>query len=336
MAITTAASQDSYTLLEPIYQGAVKVYDVQAGGLSLYITDIVRYFFMLVAVIAAFYLIYGGIQYLTTDMAKLKLDGKETIQRVIVGLIFIFSIWTVFNAINPDLLRSAPDFKTVSGSSSAAGSGSNTGATGGGTSPSNTPISTPVNSGDYPWPTGSQTGNGVVCNGGKKTRSINASACFDNYKDIIEKYSAQYGVDKNIIRTVIFVESSGDPNATRFESSINDTSYGLMQILGNTATGLGCLSGWKTNIDKNIECGTRYLKQGLSRGYTLYDLIARYNGGDGAMTSSRDCPGLKRWQCSFDDTEHKVCNVGFEVSRNYAVVAGDSYKTYQAKSMCSW
>ena len=330
MATTTATNQDSYTLLEPLYQGVTKVYDVQASGLSLYITDITRYFFMLVAVIAAFYLIYGGIQYLTTDMSSLKLEGKETIKRVIVGLIFIFSIWTVFNAINPDLLRSAPDFKTVSGSSSAAGSGSNTGATG----PGNTPISTPINSGDYPWPTGSQTGNGVVCNGGKKTRSINASACFDNYRDIIEKYSAQYGVDKNIIRSVIWQESNGNVNIGTSPAG----AVGMMQITPSTAKSIGCRSGWENDADKNIECGTRYLKQGLSKNYTNYDLYAGYNGGYGgnSMNPSSHCTGLKRWQCSFDDTDHKTCNTGFLESRNYAIEGAVWQKTYDNKSMCSW
>ena len=103
----------SYTLLEPLGGGATTTYTIEKEGLSKYLTDITRYFFMIVAIIAAFYLIYGGIQYLTTDMSSLKLEGKETIKRVIVGLIFIFSIWTVFNAINPDLLRSAPDFGSI-------------------------------------------------------------------------------------------------------------------------------------------------------------------------------------------------------------------------------
>ena len=68
----------SYTLLEPLGGGATTTYTIEKEGLSKYLTDITRYFFMLVAVIAAFYLIYGGIQYLTTDMSSLKLEGKET------------------------------------------------------------------------------------------------------------------------------------------------------------------------------------------------------------------------------------------------------------------
>ena len=93
---------DTYTLLEPLSNGSTTNYDVYGEGLSTYLGDITKYLFMLIALVSAFYLIYGGIQYLTTDMSSLKLQGKETIKRVIVGLVFIFSIWTVFNAVNPD------------------------------------------------------------------------------------------------------------------------------------------------------------------------------------------------------------------------------------------
>ena len=106
---------DTYTLLEPIASGSeiITEYDVQADGLSSYISDTARYFFMLLAIVSAFYLIYGGIQYLTTDMSNLKQEGKGTIKRVIIGLVFIFSIWTIFNAINPELLNSKVNFADI-------------------------------------------------------------------------------------------------------------------------------------------------------------------------------------------------------------------------------
>ena len=102
---TTTTTISSYTLLEPLQDGAIKSYDIAVSGLSSYISDTARYFFMLLAIVSAFYLIYGGIQYLTTDMSNLKQEGKGTIKRVIIGLVFIFSIWTIFNAINPELLN---------------------------------------------------------------------------------------------------------------------------------------------------------------------------------------------------------------------------------------
>ena len=160
------AADDTYTLLEPLGGGATTTYTIEKEGLSKYITDITRYFFMLVAVIAAFYLIYGGIQYLTTDMSSLKLEGKETIKRVIVGLIFIFSIWTVFNAINPDLLRSAPDFGSIEKESP-------TGDAGTAIPP---PVAPPANSGQPVSPAPSNTLS-QYCTSGLETVQGNYQMC---------------------------------------------------------------------------------------------------------------------------------------------------------------
>jgi hypothetical protein len=103
ISFTSTVSAVEYSLLEPLQ--STTSYQVVSSGLGVYLADISQYLFMVIAVVSAFYLIYGGIQYLTTDMSSNRQQGKETIKRVIVGLIFIFSIWTVFNAINPDLLR---------------------------------------------------------------------------------------------------------------------------------------------------------------------------------------------------------------------------------------
>ena len=304
---------DTYTLLEPLSNGSTTNYDVYGEGLSTYLGDITKYLFMLIALVSAFYLIYGGIQYLTTDMSSLKLQGKETIKRVIVGLVFIFSIWTVFNAVNPELLRSSLGFKASAGSAV---------------------VSVDAAIGDYSWPTGNVVGDGVTCNGGSRNRSISNVACADPYRAFVEKYSAQYGVDKNIIRATIWQESSGNANIGTSRSG----AVGLMQIVPATARSIGCLSGWETDADKNIDCGTRYLKQGQSRGYGAYDLYAGYNGGYGseAMSASSDCVGLKKWQCSFDNTAHTVCNLGFLESRNYAVEGAVWQKAFDDGKMCSW
>ena len=285
---------------------------------------------MIVAIIAAFYLVYGGIQYLTTDMSSTKLEGKETIKRVLVGLIFIFSVWTIFNAINPQFLKSNITFsKTPQIDKSVKGGVSNVSRS---TSASGTPVAT-VNNGNYPWPTGNVVGNGVTCNGGSKKRSISTTACSDNYKSYIEQASSKYGVDKNIIRAVIWQESQGNINAVS-----NHGAIGLMQILPSTASSIGCQSGWQNDAAKNIDCGTKYLKQGQNKGYSNYDLYAGYNGGYGnnSMNPSSNCNGLKRWQCSFDDNDHKVCNTGFVESRNYAIEGSTWQSTLASGSMCSW
>jgi D-alanyl-D-alanine carboxypeptidase len=104
-----------YTLIEPIGTGTniIKSFDIRAGGLGIYINMIFMYLLMLIVVISVFYLIYGGTLYLTTDIINKKFEGKETIQRVVVGLIFVFSVWTIMNTINPNLLANTLNFNNI-------------------------------------------------------------------------------------------------------------------------------------------------------------------------------------------------------------------------------
>ncbi len=55
------------------------------------------------------------------------------------------------------------------------------------------------------------------------------------YQDCIEEACAKYQVSQARICAKIFKESSGNPQAFREEPQINDASYGLMQILWQTA-----------------------------------------------------------------------------------------------------
>lgn len=101
-----------YTLLESITggEGGVDEITIQADGLGAYLEMIMSYLLVLVTIAAVFYLIYGGVLYLTTDIINQKKEGKEVITRVIVGLIFVFSVWTIMNSINSGLLKSSLDF----------------------------------------------------------------------------------------------------------------------------------------------------------------------------------------------------------------------------------
>jgi hypothetical protein len=94
-----------YRLLEPLDSNGDGTVSIKAGSINTYLNGLLRYLLIFVAIASGFYLVYGGIQYLTTDMNNLRMEGKETIKRVIIGLVFIFSIWTIFNSINPELLN---------------------------------------------------------------------------------------------------------------------------------------------------------------------------------------------------------------------------------------
>jgi D-alanyl-D-alanine carboxypeptidase/Type IV secretion system pilin len=104
-----------YTLLEPLSTGTdiTATVKIESGGLSAYINTVFIYLLMLIVVVSVFYLIYGGTLYLTTDIISKKFEGKEVIKRVVVGLIFVFSVWTIMNTINPNLLANTLNFNTI-------------------------------------------------------------------------------------------------------------------------------------------------------------------------------------------------------------------------------
>ncbi len=102
--IAFAAGNNEYTYLEPIDPNN-KTITISEGGLSTYLNSILTWVLVLVSVVAIFYLIYGGILYVTTDIINKKLEGKETVTRVVTGIVFIFSVWVLLNSINPNLLK---------------------------------------------------------------------------------------------------------------------------------------------------------------------------------------------------------------------------------------
>jgi hypothetical protein len=93
------------------------------------------------------------------------------------------------------------------------------------------------------------------------------------YRELVEAAASRYGVDADLITSVIAVESNFDPKAVSRKNA-----HGLMQLLPETAARLGV-----KNIDdpqENIDAGTRYLRELL----LLYknDLVltlAAYNAG---------------------------------------------------------
>ncbi len=93
------------------------------------------------------------------------------------------------------------------------------------------------------------------------------------YEDIISKASDYYGVDKEIIKSVILAESSANEKAL---SKAN--AKGLMQLIDSTAKDMGVTNVW--DASQNIHGGTKYLSQ-LLRQYNgnLKLALAGYNAG---------------------------------------------------------
>jgi soluble lytic murein transglycosylase-like protein len=87
------------------------------------------------------------------------------------------------------------------------------------------------------------------------TEEKEAIEIWNKYATEIDESAQKYKVDPRLIFATIMVESRGNPEAYRYEPSINDASYGLGQLLYGTAVLMGYdgepqqLTDPKTNID---------------------------------------------------------------------------------------
>lgn len=171
------------------------------------------------------------------------------------------------------------------------------------------------------WPTGSVTGKGgAVCNGGTANRANEPTNC-SAYASEIAAAARATGLSAAQIRAIMHIESQFNSGAA---------NGGLMQVTTQTAAQFCSGLNWQTNTADNIMCGARVFKDYQSRTGSIENSIAAYNGGLGANDSSRDCPGLARWQCAFDNPEQTTCNTGFSVSRNYVLNYKSLLPKYQS------
>jgi transglycosylase-like protein with SLT domain len=108
------------------------------------------------------------------------------------------------------------------------------------------------------------------------------------YTELVTAAASKYGVDADLITSVIAVESNFDPKAVSRKNA-----KGLMQLLPETADRLGVKNIFDPS--ENIDAGTRYLKELLQ----LYknDLaltLAAYNAGpDRVQYYGRNVPPFR-------------------------------------------
>src|SRR5436190_14337472 len=110
-----------------------------------------------------------------------------------------------------------------------------------------------------------------------------------NLDELVKKYSAQYSVDPNLVRSMIRRESGYDPFA---ES--NKGAIGLMQLMPGTARELGVDD--PTDPEQNIRGGTQYLRQQLERFGSVPLALAAYNAGPENVVKHGGIPPFKETQ----------------------------------------
>jgi len=97
------------------------------------------------------------------------------------------------------------------------------------------------------------------------------------YNEFISTASSKYGIPESLIKAVIDVESSFNPNA-----GSNAGAKGLMQLMDGTAAGLGVSNSY--DPAQNIDGGTKYLSYQLKRyDDNIKTALAAYNAGPGRL-----------------------------------------------------
>lgn len=119
---------------------------------------------------------------------------------------------------------------------------------------------------------------GENSNTGKASSVIGTQDRENSFKDLeldslIREKARKYGVDEDLIRSVVKMESGGNPLAT---SKVG--AMGLMQLMPSTAEMLGVQDPY--DPEQNLEGGIRYLKNLLGKYQGREDLsLAAYHSG---------------------------------------------------------
>lgn len=128
------------------------------------------------------------------------------------------------------------------------------------------------------------------------TPSSEAIKRIDKYENIINDASEAYGVDANLIKSVIMAESAGNSKAV---SGAN--AKGLMQLIDTTASNMGVKNVFDPK--QNIFGGTKYLSEML-RQYNgdIKLALAGYNAGPGNVEKYNGVP-------PFSETKNYITRV---------------------------
>jgi hypothetical protein len=92
------------------------------------------------------------------------------------------------------------------------------------------------------------------------------------FEKLIRAAAEKYGMDADLIHCVVAVESNFNPHAVSPKNA-----RGLMQLLPQTAAHYGVKNIF--DPEENINAGTRYLKELLSKYHNLTLALAAYNAG---------------------------------------------------------
>ncbi|MBN98301.1 MAG: transglycosylase [Gemmatimonadetes bacterium] len=122
----------------------------------------------------------------------------------------------------------------------------------------------------------------------------------ERYQDLIDRYSGEYGLDADLVKAVIYMESGGNPQVVSPKGA-----GGLMQLMPGTAAELGVKDLF--DPEENIKSGTRYLSSLLRRFKSTELALWAYNAGPRAVVrehmpleTQNYVPGVMRLKRQFE------------------------------------
>jgi soluble lytic murein transglycosylase-like protein len=144
-----------------------------------------------------------------------------------------------------------------------------------------------------------------------KTDLERANLVWTRYGYLIRLSAEKYDLDPNLIFATIMVESGGNTYAIRQEPRIHDASYGLGQLLYNTARGIGYRGTPEGLFDPavNIDLIAKYHRRNFDHYKDLdsVELTTAYNTGS---PYKRPHPGhltkFDKWYNSLANLEVKL------------------------------
>ena len=106
----------------------------------------------------------------------------------------------------------------------------------------------------------------------------------------IKEASQKFGVEENLIKSIILTESAANPYAVS-----KSNAKGVMQLMDSTATEMGVKNIW--NPRENILGGTKYFAKMLRQyNWDIRLALAAYNAGPGNVDKYNGVPPFKETQ----------------------------------------